>query len=103
MKRFKQFLMEKEYLPYDWYRDWKVGKDGRLYTDDYPINPDEREEGDNWVPYSNDEFSWTPPENLGVLYGAPGAESFTPQGWNPVPTNPIGLPTTNTSAPANPQ
>jgi len=105
MKRFKQFLEEKknQFFSYDNFRDFKIGEDGRIYYFDEPYDLDEPLPQEDWEVFNPNEAPTPYPTDLGIVYGLPGSESFTPQGWNPAPTNPIGLPTTNTSAPANPQ
>ena len=100
MKRFKQFLNEKRssFLSKDYYREFKIGDDGRIYFFDTPRDPDAPLDQEDWELFDPNEIV-TAPNDLGVVYGLPGSGSMTPTDWNPPVEEPITLPGTQ----SNPQ
>lgn len=96
MKSFKNFLIEKgnQFAPYGYWRDFKIGEDGRIIFFDTP-DADNPLDQEDWEVFDPNEAPTPAPRDLGVVYGLPGSESLSPQDWNPNSTDPIGLPTTN--------
>ena len=99
MKSFKKFLMEKgnQFKPYGYWRDFKIGEDGRIYYFDEPHDLDEPLPQEDWEVFNPNEAPTPYPTDLGVVYGLPGSETFTPPDWTQSPDGqpPITPPANN--------
>jgi hypothetical protein len=67
MKSFKKFLMEKgnQFMPYGYWRDFKIGEDGRIYYFDEPHDLDEPLPQEDWEVFNPNEAPTPYPTDLG--------------------------------------